>query len=131
MPARVADASVVAAIAFGEPLATEAVRLLSGATVFAPSLLPYELASVACKKVRERPRQRGPILLALTQGLSLAVRYVRIPAASLVDVALASGLSVYDAAYLWLARDIGCPLVTFDQRLMRAARGVGVSVGRA
>jgi len=68
MPARVADASVVAAIAFGEPRAMEAARLLSDAALFAPNLLPYELASVAWKKVRERPRQRRLISLALARG---------------------------------------------------------------
>ena len=47
MPAKVVDASVLAAMAFGEPLADEAARLLSGADVYAPDLLPYELTSVA------------------------------------------------------------------------------------
>ncbi len=131
MPARVADASVVAAIAFGEPRAMEAARLLSDAALFAPNLLPYELASVAWKKVRERPRQRRLISLALARGLSLALRYVRTPAAGVLDLALDSDLSVYDAAYLWLARDIDCPLATFDQRLGRAAAATGVSVARA
>jgi predicted nucleic acid-binding protein len=131
MLARVADASVVAAIVFGEPRGKEAERLLSGAALFAPSLLPYELASVAWKKVRERPRQRGQISLALARGLSLTIRYVRVPAANALDVALDSRLSVYDAAYLWLARDIDCALATFDQSLGRAAAATGVSVVRA
>lgn len=31
-------------------------------------------------------------------------------------------LSAYDAAYLWLAADLKCPLATFDDKLAVAAR---------
>ena len=43
----VVDASVLAAVAFGEPDAGEWARRLDGATVFAPRLLQYEMQSVA------------------------------------------------------------------------------------
>jgi predicted nucleic acid-binding protein len=50
MPAKVADASVLAAIAFGEPRASEAIALLDDAALHEPTLLAYELTSVAHKK---------------------------------------------------------------------------------
>jgi predicted nucleic acid-binding protein len=37
-----------------------------------------------------------------------------------VDLASATGLTAYDASYLWLARHLGAPLVTLDSRLARA-----------
>ena len=40
---------------------------------------------------------------------------------AIVQLALETGLSTYDASYLWLARRLGAPLVTFDERLRRAA----------
>jgi predicted nucleic acid-binding protein len=119
---------VVAAVVFGEPRAGEARQMLSGADLFAPSLLPYELASVAWKKARQRPRDRALIRFALARGLSLAVRYVRVPAADAFDLAVDIAPSVYDAAYVWLAREIDCPLATFDRKLMRAAVAARVSV---
>ena len=50
MPAKVVDASVLAAVAFGEPRTDEAAALLLGADLYAPDLLPYEMASIALKK---------------------------------------------------------------------------------
>lgn len=38
-----------------------------------------------------------------------------------VQLALATGLSAYDAAYLWLSRQLQAELVTLDQRLARIA----------
>jgi predicted nucleic acid-binding protein len=54
MPDRVVDASVIAAMVFEEPRADEAEDLLRDATLFAPEILPYELASVALKKTQSR-----------------------------------------------------------------------------
>lgn len=41
---------MLAAVAFGEPQADEAVELLGGAVLHEPTLLAYELASAAHKK---------------------------------------------------------------------------------
>ena len=37
-----------------------------------------------------------------------------------VALALATGLTAYDASYLWLTRKLGAELVTLDQQLARA-----------
>ena len=36
-------------------------------------------------------------------------------------LALATGLTAYDASYLWLSRHLGAELVTLDRRLMTEA----------
>ncbi len=61
MPGRVVDASVVAAMAFEEPNAREAASLVEGYDLSAPTVLHYELASVALKKARRYPSQRDAI----------------------------------------------------------------------
>jgi predicted nucleic acid-binding protein len=44
-----------------------------------------------------------------------------------VELAVAHGLSLYDATYLELARRLGLPLATLDDRLARAAEQAGVT----
>jgi predicted nucleic acid-binding protein len=49
----------------------------------------------------------------------------------LPDLALAYGLSAYDAAYLRLAKQFGLALATNDSQLRRAAAAAGVAIVQA
>lgn len=116
----VVDASAMAAILFGEPAAEEVMERLDGSDLAAPSLLPYELANVAGGKVR-----RGASTDAVIAGLEIfAAMHVVLhgpDALSVFRLAIRSGLTAYDAAYLWLARSLSADLVTLDAKLERAA----------
>ena len=121
MADKVADASVLAAIAFGEPRAEEAAQLLEDSPLYEPPLLPFELGSVALKKVRAYPAQAVAVLQSLDWVLSLEVNWVNPLYAAVVRLALERGLTFYDACYLAVARQQGASLVTFDARLAAAA----------
>ena len=117
MPGRVADASVIGSVVFGEPRAREALELLGGTDLYEPTLLAYELASVARKKVLRYPDQRETLLQALEMCLAMEIGWVEINHLDVVSLALETGLTTYDASYLYLARNLGIPLVTFDRQL--------------
>ncbi len=118
----VVDASVLAAMTFGEPDAERCGRMLDRAALHAPSLLQYELANVARKKCREAPARSPAITTAL--GLALGRRHgIVYHDPNPVDVLLlanATGLPAYDASYLWLAGFLGADLITLDRRLAEA-----------
>ena len=120
MPAKVVDASVIAAIAFEEPRAGEAELLLKETNLFAPTLLAYELTNVALKKARKDLNQAGAIGRALLIALRLAIRWIEVDHGAVLRLALDTGLTTYDASYLYLARSLDIPLVTFDERLRAA-----------
>ena len=120
MAASVADASVLAALLFDEQRRAEAEELLAGADLFEPTLLPYELASVARKKIRLDPEQEEPVLRALELLAEVPFRWVVVDQRESVRLAVRTGLTTYDAAYLWTARSVGAQLVTFDARLQAA-----------
>ncbi len=121
MEGKVVDSSVVAAVAFGEPRSGEAAELLRGAELYAPSLLAYELASVARKKVERHPEQSASIVRALELALALDINWMPVNHVATLRLALSEGLTTYDASYLFLARSLGLPLVTFDDHLGRLA----------
>ncbi|MCI0438323.1 MAG: type II toxin-antitoxin system VapC family toxin [Chloroflexi bacterium] len=119
---KVADASVIAAMAFGEPEAHEARSLLDGADLYEPALLSYELTSIARTKSRRYPDQTEQIVRFLNVALATRVNWVEVNHVEVLRIALETGLSTYDASYLYVARTHGIPLVTFDERLRQASQ---------
>jgi predicted nucleic acid-binding protein len=118
---KVVDASAVAALVFGEPEAEAVAKVLEGARLAAPSLLDFELANVCLVKMRRHPGQREALRAAFRLAPRLAVEIVAVDHAAAVDLAEATGLTAYDASYLWLARALGGELVTLDRKLTAAA----------
>jgi predicted nucleic acid-binding protein len=120
MPAKVVDASVLAAIAFQEPRFAEAVALLEDTELHAPTLLAYELTSVARKKALLYPSLVRELAANLEDALSTEVQWAEVDHREVLALALATGLSTYDASYLYLALILNVPIVTFDEGLRRA-----------
>ncbi len=121
MPVRVVDASAAGALVFGEPGAGRVADRLANASLVAPGLLAFELASICLKKLRAHPGKTAQILAAFRLARRLAIEFVDVSHEEVVNLARASGLTTYDASYLWLARHLGGDLVTLDERVSRAA----------
>jgi predicted nucleic acid-binding protein len=117
MPVRVVDASVVAAIVFGEPEAERAATLIGNAELVAPTLLRFEVTNTAWKKIRRHVKQADLIAAGLRLALELDIGYVEVDHEAVLDLAVEKGVTAYDASYLWLSRTLKAPLVTLDERL--------------
>jgi predicted nucleic acid-binding protein len=121
----VVDASVLAAVAFGEARAEEGAAILRGKRLVAPTLLWYEMSEVARVKCAARPEETPAIEEQFSMACRLPILLQTPDWAVLPRLALDWGLTAYDAAYLLLARSHGAPLATFDRRLHVAATRAG------
>lgn len=117
----VADCSVLAAVLFDEPNRDVAMQALVGKDLFAPELIADEFVSIAIKKSR-RDGLDDVVRQALIDFTELDLTRCRTDIQAQWRLALKYELSAYDAAYLWLAAELGAPLTTFDERLGGAAR---------
>ena len=118
---KIVDASALAALVFGEPEAEAIATILEGARLAAPSLLDFELANVCLTKMRRHPEQREALRAAFYLADRLAVEIVAVDHAAALHLAEVTGLTTYDASYLWLARALGGELVTLDRKRAAAA----------
>lgn len=118
-PPLVADCSVLASVLFDEPDRDTAAAALRGHELYAPDLVDHELVSVAVKKSRLGLEEVAAQGLADLKRLQLTRCAVDVGAQR--QIALQQNLTAYDAAYLWLAAELGAPLATFDATLGAAA----------
>ncbi len=120
MPVRVVDASALGALVFGEPKAEEIAEALAEAQIAAPALLWYELANLCLGKIKAHPTQRDQILGAFELARRFTIQIVKVDHPAIVELAEQTGLTTYDASYLWLARHLDGELITLDKRMRKA-----------
>ncbi len=124
MRVKVVDASALGAVIFNEPDAEFATQLLSDSRLVAPALLKFEMASICLKKLSRYPEQREYIGKAFQLWPAMEIEEVDVDSHGIVRLAEQTGLTAYDAAYLWLARELGAELVTLDAQLAKAAEEI-------
>ena len=132
----VVDASVGIKLFVAEELSDHADRLFGRlaapqpARFYVPDLFYVECANILWKYVRRfgYPQANAHQDIANLGALALTP----VPAAGLLqpalELALAHGVTVYDACYAALARELDLPLVTADASLARQLAGSGVQV---
>lgn len=122
MGVKVIDASALAAIIFAEPEGAKIIQEIKGDELAAPALLPIELANVCLTKIRRYPTQRDLLLANYQMVEQMEIRYLDVNVLNVLLLAEQRTLTAYDAAYLFLAMQLGVALVTLDKLLAKAAK---------
>ena len=116
----VLDASIAACWAFDDALALERVRTDEARV---PSLWWFEVRNTLIVNERRGRLTESDTATSLRGLARLRVTVDGLPnGADVLTLARRRGLTVYDAAYLELARREGAPLATLDAALETAAR---------
>lgn len=120
MPVKVIDASALAAVLFNEPDSEKVIASIARNGLVAPQLISFEIASVCLKKIRAHPDRRDMFLAAFQLMDRLDIDLISVDLADAIALAEDTGLTIYDACYLWLARLLKSELLTLDKRLAAA-----------
>ena len=98
-------------------------RALRDGDLFAPAILHFELANICWKKMRKNPQAASPLRQQFGVGMAVPITIVDVEFIGIVALAERTGLSGYDASYLWLAQSMTAELLTLDEKLRRVAAG--------
>ncbi len=132
----VVDAGIVLALILPLPFSDQAAARIRSLRetreeLYAPALLEYEVCSVLRQAVARKILDSDEADRALELIDAVRIRPIT-PATSLHARALSwadrlGHTKAYDAHYMALAEEMGCPLLTSDLRLARSARNLGAS----
>lgn len=117
----VVDSSFLAAWVFGEPRGPDALARIQGHALYAPTLLLYEMANIGMNKIRSKQIDATAAAGLLADFRDFDIRYESVDGEAILQLAAKLNLTAYDAAYIFLAKHLSAPLVTFDETLGRAA----------
>lgn len=96
---------------------------LGGARLIAPALLDIEFTNICLMKLRRKLVSRPDIAKAQSLRALFVIDLLPVAPFQVFDLADATGLTAYDACYLWLARNHRAALVTLDKQLAAAHAG--------
>lgn len=116
---KIVDVSAIAALLFQEPKGEAIADQIEGFRLVSPSLFSYELINVCMMKCRRFPVDRDLFLAAFAQRDRLNIEELAVDHDGVIALASQTGLTAYDASYLWLARRLGAELVTLDAALLK------------
>lgn len=141
MTAFVLDASVTAAWLLPDQASAHTQRLYARirrdeVEPQAPNLWQWECGNLIASGVHQGRIPHGSVegLWCVLEAIRHRVELHELAPAqhkAVLDVALDTGLSTYDAAYLWLAQSLRLPLATFDTAQIAAARQRGIALWAA
>jgi predicted nucleic acid-binding protein len=103
-------------------MADDVVERLGDGPMSAPWLVWFELANVCLNKIKRHPDQRESFIASFRRAEELGIKLVPVDHAGVIALAEQTGLTAYDASYLWVARHVNGPLVTLDDQLADAAQ---------
>jgi predicted nucleic acid-binding protein len=118
----VVDASALGAIAFDDEKAGQVVARLKGEVLHAPWLFHLEMTNATLSRCRRTPALAERFVAGLTRVLNMPIEVHAVDPLAVFALAVDTGLTAYDAAYLWLSRELNAPLVSLDRELVAAAR---------
>lgn len=128
----VVDSSVAASWCLPDEesgVAEAALRLVEAGGMLVPQLFWYELRNVLIVGERRRRIDAATSTAGLKRIAALPARVAeQHDETLLLSLARKHALTVYDAAYLELAKRTEVPVATFDQALRRAATAEAVQV---
>lgn len=97
--------------------------------LIAPDVFAWEIGNLLARNAKRDPEAAASYLQDLDAlNISVMTPRDRDSTLGLVDFACREGLSLFDAAYLFLCLERGAALASRDGGLLRAARTAGVDV---
>lgn len=132
----VVDASVGIKLFVEEELSEKTAELFEGLAwepplhIYVPDLFYLECGNILWKYVRrfDYPTVQARESLSFLGALALHRFSDSLLFEESLELALAHGISVYDASYVTLAQHLGAPFVTADERLVRKLEGTGIEI---
>ena len=124
----VIDTAALLAVILEEPERPTLLAATTGAVLFAPASLPWEVGNALVAAVRRRRLTAVEAEAGWAAYQTIPIRLLEVDIGQAMTVAIERGLYAYDAYMLELARSRGLPLLTLDAKLNDAARLAGIAL---
>ena len=122
----IADTNTFLCVALGEPERESIIASTQSSALFAPEILPYEIANAISKMVRRKlitPKQAQE---TLNHSLQIPVSLKAVAIDKSLKIASEYGIYAYDAFFLQAAIENQAPIISLDKQLLKTASKLNI-----
>jgi predicted nucleic acid-binding protein len=124
----VVDTSAVIAVVADEPHRTRLIEITRGVELLAPGSLHWEIGNAFSAMFKRGRITLEQAIAAVRSYEQIPIRFSDVDLEAALELAVRLDLYAYDAYVLACALQHRSPLLSLDERLLDAARKVGVTV---
>jgi predicted nucleic acid-binding protein len=122
----IADTNTFLCVALGEPERESIIASTQSSALFAPEILPYEIANAISKMARRKlitPKQAQD---TLNYSLQIPVSLKSVAIDKSLKIASEYGIYAYDAFFLQAAIENQAPIISLDKQLLKTASKLNI-----
>jgi predicted nucleic acid-binding protein len=124
----VTDACAIMAVIVKEPERDLVIQLTQNAVIVSPDMVSYEIANALSKMMKKKVIDKERMINAFNYFKKIPVKTIEIDIEKALEIAWDFKIYAYDACYLEAAKRLNLPLLTFDNIMMKAGKGLGLTI---
>lgn len=122
----VIDTSALLAVLLGEPERDRVVQITAGHTLIGPGSIPWEIGNAFSALFKRKKLTLDEAKKGLAIFTAIPLRYIHTDLVNAITLSKQGNIYAYDAYFLDCAIRNRAPLLTLDEKLLKAAQRVHV-----
>ncbi len=124
----VVDTSIVIAVLLNEKNKNRIVEITTGAELFAPSSLHWEIGNAFSAMFKRKRLSLKESIQALKYYQEIPIRFMDIELEKALQLSHASSIYAYDAYFIVASKELNCPFLSLDNSLNGIASSEGITI---
>jgi len=124
----VIDTSVIIAVIMNESSKIRLIKITKGEELIAPSSLHWEIGNAISAMFKRKRISLSQAQKAIEAYNSIQKRLMDVDLIRSLELSKELNIYAYDAYFIECARYLSLPLVSLDERLINASKGIGINI---
>ena len=124
----IVDACAIMAVIVKEPERDLVIELTKDAVIVSPDMVSYEVANALSKMMKKKVIEKERMLNAFNYFRRIPIKTIGIDFDKALEITWNYKIYAYDSCYLEAAKRLNLPLLTFDDKMIKVGKELGLNI---
>ena len=122
------DTSILIAVLLNEESKTKIVEITTGAEIFAPASLHWEVANAFTAMFKRERIDLKESIQAIQYYQEIPIRFLDVDLEKSLIISFTHSIYAYDSYFIVAAKELNCPLLSLDSSMKNIASLEGINI---